>query len=386
MPNEDLADEFVALTRRFVDDRVIPQAPELERDNSFPDTLVKEMAEMGMFGMVIDEEYGGLDVDWRTYWRVVSELSRGWMSLGGVLNSHIITAHLLKVFGTEEQKTRYLPKMATGELRAALAMTEAEAGSDVAAIRTTAVRNGDTFVVNGSKMFITNGERAGLVTLLAITDKDVRPRHRGLSVLLAESGPGLTAGRKIEKLGYNGVETVPLSIEDLRVPADNVLGGEPGRGFYHVMTGGEIGRLNVGARAHGVARAAVDEATRYAMQRHTFGQPISNHQAIQMIIADMVTKTHAAAGLLDVAADAIATGRRADMEAGMAKLYATEAAVEVVMSAMRIHGGYGYTKEFLVERLYRDAPQMVIAEGTNEIQRMVIARSHFGRAAKATRA
>jgi alkylation response protein AidB-like acyl-CoA dehydrogenase len=271
--------------------------------------------------------------------------------------------------------------MATGELRAALAMTEAEAGSDVAAIRTVAKPRDGGYVIHGSKMFITSGERAGLVCLLARTDTSTDKPHRGMSMLLVERGEGLHAGRKIEKLGYNGIETVPLTFEDMFVPADAILGGVENQGFYHAMTGGEIGRLNVGARAHGVARAAIDEATKYALERKTFGVTISEHQAIQMLMAEMVTKTHAAAGLLDQAAEALSSGGRADMEAGMAKYYATEVAVEASLTSMRIHGGYGYTKEFIVERLFRDAPQMVIAEGTNEIQKMIISKAHFARAA-----
>lgn len=374
-------DEFVRLTAQWVDQVVSPVAPELEANNTYPESLIDEMKEMGMFGMLIPEEYGGLEVDLGTYWRVASELSRGWMSLGGVINSHTITAFLINRFGTEEQKAHYLPRMASGELRAALAMTEAEAGSDVAAIRTVAKPVGDGYVINGSKMFITNGERADLICLLARTDTSAEKPHRGMSMLLVDRGAGLSSGRKIDKLGYNGIETVPLTFEDMKVPSEAVLGGTPNKGFYHAMTGGEIGRLNVGARAHGVARAAVDEATKYALNRMTFGKPISEHQAIQMLIAEMVTKTHAAAGLLDLAAEAMSSGSRSDMEAGMAKYYATEVAVEVTMTSMRIHGGYGYTKEFLVERLFRDAPQMVIAEGTNEIQKMIVAKAHFGRTA-----
>jgi alkylation response protein AidB-like acyl-CoA dehydrogenase len=330
--------------------------------------------------MLIPEEYGGLGIDLGTYWRVVSELSRGWMSLGGAINSHTITAYLIERFGTEGQKQKYLPQMATGELRAALAMTEAEAGTDVAAIRTVAARTQDGYRINGSKMFITNGERAGLICLLAKTDPHAEMPHKGMSMLLVERRPGLEVGRKIQKLGYNGIETVPLTFDDMLVAEDSVLGGEPAQGFYQAMTGGEIGRINVGARAHGVARAAIDEATKYALERKTFGRPIADHQAIQLHIAEMLTKTVAAAGLLDVAAEKLALGGRADLEAGMAKYYATEVAVEVTLTSMRIHGGYGYTKEFIVERLFRDAPQMVIAEGTNEIQKIIIAKAHFARA------
>jgi alkylation response protein AidB-like acyl-CoA dehydrogenase len=380
MPDNEMRDEFVKLTSQWVDNVVRPVAQELEAENEYPETLIKEMKEMGMFGMLIPEQYGGLGVDLGTYWRVTSEISRGWMSLGGAINSHTITGYLIDRFGTEEQKAKYLPRMATGDLRAALAMTEVEAGTDVAAIRTVAVRTEDGYRINGTKMFITNGERAGLVCLLAKTDPGAEKPHKGMSLLLVEKGPGLETGQKIQKLGYNGIETVPLMFDNMPVPADSVLGEEPGRGFYQAMTGGEVGRLNGGARAHGVARAAIDEATRYALDRKTFGVPIAEHQAIQLHIAEMLTKTHAAAGLLDMAAEKLEAGGRADLEAGMAKYYATEVAVEVTMTSMRIHGGYGYTKEFIVERLFRDAPQMVIAEGTNEIQKIIIAKSHFARA------
>lgn len=385
MPNSDLRGEFVKLTDSWVDGSVLPVAHDLEAANRYPEKLISEMKEMGMFGMLIPEEFGGLDVDLGTYWRVISAISRGWMSLGGALNSHTITAALIKRVGTQEQKAKYLPRMATGELRAALAMTEAEAGTDVAAIRTVAKPVDDGYVINGSKMFITNGERADLVCLLARTDPGSATPHRGMSMLLVERGVGLESGKKIEKLGYNGIETVPLTFENMHVPRSAVLGGEPNKGFYHAMTGGEYGRLNVGARGHGVAVAALNEATHYALERTTFGKTISQHQAIQLMIADMVTKTTAAAGLLDRAAEALEAGGRADMETGMAKLFATEVAVEATLSAMRIHGGYGYTKEFVVERLFRDAPQMVIAEGTNELQRLIVAKAHFARSAKTVR-
>lgn len=380
MAENEMRDEFVKLTAQWVDNAVCPVAQELEANNEYPEALIKEMREMGMFGMLIPEEYSGLGIDMGTYWRVASELSRGWMSLGGAINSHTITAYLIDRFGTEEQKNKYLSRMASGDVRAALAMTEVEAGTDVAAIRTVATPFDGGFRINGTKMFITNGERADLICLLAKTDPHAEKPHQGISILLVEKGPGVESGQKIQKLGYNGIETVPLMFDDMLVPSDSLLGAELGKGFYQAMAGGEVGRLNVGARAHGVARAAIDEATRYALDRKTFGQPIADHQAIQLHIAEMLTKTHAAAGLLDLAADKLEARGRADMEAGMAKYYATEVAVEVSMTAMRIHGGYGYTKEFIVERLFRDAPQMVIAEGTNEIQKIIIAKSHFARA------
>ena len=385
MSTNEMRDEFVALTKRFVDQRVMPVAQQLEADNEYPEILIKEMKEMGLFGMLIPEEHGGLGVDLGTYWRVVRELSRGWMSLGGALNSHLMTAYLINRFGTEDQRENYLPRMATGDLRAAMAMTEPEAGTDVAAIRTVAKKVGTDYVLNGSKMFITNGERSELVAVLLKTDSKAEPAHRGMTLMLVEKSAGIGVGKKIQKLGYNGIETVPLDFEDVRVPETAILGDVAGKGFYHAMAGGEIGRLNVAARALGLADAAIDEATRYALNRVTFGKPIAEHQAIQLLIADMLTRTNACVGLLDTAAEKLERGERADMEVGMAKLFATENGVQTTLDSMRIHGGYGYTKEFIVERLFRDAPQMVIAEGTSEIQRTIIARAHFARASKVAR-
>lgn len=383
MSSSEMREEFVALTKKFVDGRVIPVAQQLEADNEYPEALIKEMKEMGLFGMLIPEEFGGFDVDLGTYWRVIRELSRGWMSLGGALNSHLMTAYLVNRYGTDDQRSKYLPAMATGDVRACMAMTEPEAGTDVAAIRTVARPDGDNYVINGSKMFITNGEKSDLICVLLKTDPKAQPVHRGMSVILVDKDTaGVGVGKKIHKLGYNGIETVPLDFEDVTVPSSAVLGGETGRGFYHAMSGGEIGRLNVAARALGLSDAAIDEATKYALNRETFGKAIAEHQAIQLLIADMLTRTNASVGLLDTAAEKLESGARADMEVGMAKLFATESAVQTTLDSMRVHGGYGYTKEFIVERLFRDAPQMVIAEGTSEIQRTIIARSHFSSARK----
>lgn len=379
MSTEGMRDELVKLTAKWVDEIVRPVAQDLEASNTYPEDLIEEMKEMGIFALLVPTDYNGLDVDLGTYWRIISELSRGWMSLGGAVNSHAITTYLIKRYGTAAQHDRYLPSMATGEIRAALAMTEAEAGSDVAAIKTTAMPTSNGYQINGSKMFITNGQKASLICLLARTDKTADRPHDGMTLFLVDRNQGVQAGPKIAKLGYNGIETVPLTFENVEVPKESVLGESTGKGFYHAMAGSEIGRLNVAARAHGVARAAVNEATGYSLERQTFGTTISKHQAVQLQLAEMATKTYAAEGLLDLAATAIEKGGRADMEAGMAKYFATEAAVETTLDAMRIHGGYGYAKEYIIERLYRDAPQMVVAEGTNEIQKIIIAKSLISR-------
>lgn len=373
-PDRELVAELLSTTAAFVENEIRPVASEMERTDTFPEKLITSMADMGLFGMLIGPEFGGLGLDLDTYWQVVAEVSSGWMSLGGAINTHTIAAYLIEQFGTTAQKERMLPKMATGECRGAVAMTEADAGSDVAAIKCSAKLEGDAYVVNGSKMFITNGERAGVVMLLVVTDPAAAPRHRGLSLIIAERGDGMNAGRHIEKLGYNGIETIELILDNYRCTPDDVLGGEPGRGFYQVMSGSEIGRLNVAARAIGVARAALREATSYARERRTFGKPISEHQAVQFMLADMATDVTAAEALLHRAAVERNRTGRADAIVGMAKLFASEMCLRVTTSALRIHGGYGYTKEYPVERYYRDAPQMVVAEGTNEIQRLVIAR------------
>ena len=376
-PDPELIAELLSTTAAFVEHEIRPVASEMERADVFPEKLIGSMADVGLFGMLIKPEFGGLGLDLDTYWQVVAEVSSGWMSLGGAINTHTIAAYLIEEFGTTAQKERMLPKMATGECRGAVAMTEADAGSDVAAINCSAKRDGDGYVVNGSKMFITNGERAGVVMLLVVTDPAATPRHRGLSLVIAERGDGMMAGRHIEKLGYNGIETIELIFDGYRCTADDILGGEPGRGFYQVMAGSEIGRLNVAARAIGVARAALREATAYACERWTFGKPISEHQAVQFMLADMATDVAAAEALLHRAAVERSRAGRADGIVGMAKLFASEMCLRVTTSAMRIHGGYGYTKEYPVERYYRDAPQMVVAEGTNEIQRLVIARQQL---------
>jgi alkylation response protein AidB-like acyl-CoA dehydrogenase len=373
---QELAAQVVDTVRRFVEREVMPAARDLEHDDRYPHALVGRMKELGLFGATIPVEYGGLGLDYTTYAMIVEELCRGWMSLSGVLNTHLMFAHVLGQHGTREQKERYLPAMARGEHRAALCLTEPHAGSDAQRIRTTAVRKGDHYVVNGSKMFITNARTATIYSLAAKTDPQADPPYRGISLFAAETdAPGVTIGRDIEKLGYKGVETCEVSFEDFRVPAANLIGGVEGRGFQQVLSGLEVGRINIASRAVGVAQAAFEDAIRYAQQRVTFGKPICEHQAIQLKLADMATKIEAARLLTRSAAAMKDRGERCDLEAGMAKLFASETCQEVALEAMRVLGGYGYTKEFRVERYYRDAPLMIIGEGTNEIQRLVIARA-----------
>ena len=369
----------IATVREFVEDQVFPVAEDLEHRDEFPDKIVEGMKELGLFGLTVPEEYGGAGLDLLTYALVGVELSRGWMSLSGILNTHFMAVYLLKQYGNDEQKHRWLPKMATGELRAALSMSEPGAGSDVQAIECRAVRDGDHYIVNGTKMWVTNCLRAGLVVLLAKTDPEAEPPYKGMSLLFVEKEPGqsefegITVPPAIEKMGYHGVETTELVFEDHRVPAENLLGSE-GDGFRQVMDGIEVGRVNVAARAVGLATRAFEEAIRYAQQRHAFGKPIAQHQMIQEKLADMGTKLEAARLMLLQAAKKKSAGVRSDLEAGMAKYFCTEACHEIVTEALRVHGGYGYSAEYTIERLYRDAPFLLIGEGTSEIQKMVIAR------------
>ena len=372
-------EEILQTVRRFVDREVVPTASGYEHSDTYPTPLVDRMKELGLFGATIPTEYGGLGLDVDTYAHIVEELARGWMSLSGVLNTHMMLAFALKTFGTDTQRRRYLPAMATGEHRAALCLTEPHAGTDVQRIRSTAVRDGDHYVVNGSKMFITNAETATLFNTAVKTDPTADPPYRGISLLIVEKGPGITVARKLDKLGYKGIETCEVVFDDCRVPAENLIGGRPGEGFKQVLAGLEVGRINIAARAVGVARAALEAAIRYSQQRQTFGKPICEHQAIQLKLADMATKVEAAALLTYSAAEKKDRGERCDLEAGMAKLFASETCQEVSLEAMRIFGGYGYISEFPVERYYRDAPLMLIGEGTNEIQRTIIARQLIDR-------
>jgi alkylation response protein AidB-like acyl-CoA dehydrogenase len=381
--------EVVAVVRDWVEREVVPAAPKLEHADEFPKALVEDMKKLGLFGVTIPETYGGLGIDISTYALIQIELSRGWMSLSGVLNTHVISAWMINAFGTEEQRQRWLPQMASGELRAAYSMTEPEAGSDVQAIRTRAARDGDAWRIDGQKMWATNGLRAGMVMLLAKTDPAAAPAHRGMTAFVLEkepgvaSLPGLTIPPPIKKLGYKGVESTELVFDGFRAPMNAPLGGDGGvgQGFKFFMAGIELGRINVAARGVGVATSAFEHALRYAQERRTFGTPIANHQAIQLKLADMATKIEAARLLTLSAAAKKDAGERADLEAGMAKLFATEAAQEVVTDAMRIHGGYGYSQEYPIERLYRDTPLLIIGEGTNEIQRLLIARRILDRQA-----
>ncbi len=381
--DEALADELVGTIRAWVRKDVIPHASELEHADEYPADMVAQMRAFGLFGATIPAEYGGLELDVSTYARIVEELAYGWMTLSGVLNTHMIASNLIKRFGTEDQRSRWLPRLAAGDVRAAFSLSEPDAGSDTQALRAKAVPDGDEYVVNGTKMWVTNGERAGLVALAARTPE-------GITCFIVEKEPGASfegigVSRHIEKLGYKGIETVEMTYTDHRVPAANVLGGDEGlgRGLHFILSSLELGRINIAARAVGVGRAAYDAAFAYAQQRETFGVPIAKHQAIQFKLADMATKLEASRLLVKSAAEKFDRGERADVEAGMAKLFASESAFEIATEAMRVHGGYGYTTEFPVERYYRDAPLMIIGEGTNEIQRIVIARGLLKRAEEA---
>ncbi len=370
---------IVEVVADFVDREVRPAARELEHDGAYPGRLIERMMELGVFGLTVPEPYGEVAVSKRCYALVTEELARGWMSLAGAVGGHSVVAYLLGVFGTDEQKSRYLPRMATGELRATMALTEPSGGSDLQAISTTARREGDRYVVDGAKMWITNARHAGVIALLCKTDPGAEPRHRGISILLVEPGDGMTVSRDLPKLGYKGVESCELAFDGLEAPAGAVLGGEEGRGFAQMMRGLEVGRIQVAARALGVGRAALEDSLRYSQEREAFGKPIWRHQSIGNYLADMATELRAARLLTLDAADLLDTGGRCDMEAGMAKLYASEAAMRIALNAVRIHGAAGYSTEFDVERYFRDAPLMIVGEGTNEIQRNVIVKQLIDR-------
>jgi alkylation response protein AidB-like acyl-CoA dehydrogenase len=385
---------MVELVRDFVNRDVKPVVRELEHANTYPEKLIDQMKQLGIFGLAIPEPWGDAQVSTSCYARITEELARGWMSLAGAMGGHTVVAKLILTFGTDQQKDTYLPRMATGELRATMALTEPGGGSDLQALRTVARRvqndgpggtgggsppcaekaDEESYVINGSKTWITNARRSGLVALLCKTDPTARPAHAGISILLVEPGDGFTVSRDLPKLGYKGVESCELTFDDFRVPATALLGDQEGKGFAQMMRGLEIGRIQVASRALGVGQAALDDSLRYAQQREAFGKPIWKHQAIGNYLADMATKLTAARQLVMYAARCYDSGRRADMEAGMAKLFASETAMEIALDAMRIHGGYGYSTEFDVERYFRDAPLMIVGEGTNEIQRNVIAR------------
>ncbi len=379
-------DEQRAITemvRQFVDEQVIPIAEQHDHDDSFPDEVVEQMRELGLFGVTIPEEYGGMGLDLATYAMIVEELSRGWISISGIVNTHFIGSYLLMKFGSDEQKDHYLPKMATGEIRAAFSLSEPGLGSDVQAISTSAKKDGDDWLINGQKMWVTNGLRSGVVFVLAKSDRDADPPYRGMTCFIcdkepgAHENPGLTVPPQIKKMGYKGVESTELVFDGYRCPSNRILGGEEtglNKGFGQMMDALEVGRVNVAARGVGIAQRALELALRYAQERKTFGKPIAQHQAIQFKLADMATKVEAARLLTRKAAALKDAGERSDLEAGMAKLFASETGKEVVEDSFRIHGGYGYSKEYEIERLYRDAPLLLIGEGTSEIQRMVIGK------------
>jgi len=368
---------IVNTVRRFVRNEVIPVASAMEHRNEYPHDLVAQMREMGLFGLNIPEEYGGADVDTTTFAMIFEEISLGWLGLAGVIGTHSVMCDVVARFGTAEQKTRFLPSMATGERRGGICLTEPNAGTDLQNISTTALRDGDHYRVNGSKMWITNARHGNTFLLLAKTDPSAQPAYRGMSAFVIEKGaaPGMKVGRDLDKLGYKSVETCEIHFDDFAVPAENLIGGAEGQGFKQVMTGLEAERLNVAARGLGIARAAFDEAIRYAQRRVTFGKPIAEYQTIQNKLADMATKIEASRLLIYSAAEKRDRGERCDLEAGMAKLFATETAAEVSLEAMRILGANGYSKDFPVERYYRDAPLVVIGGGTNELQRLIIARN-----------
>jgi alkylation response protein AidB-like acyl-CoA dehydrogenase len=379
---EGLSEEesaIVDVVHDFVDRDVKPVARELDHTNTYPEKLIEQMKELGIFGLAIPEPWGDVQVSTPCYAMITEELARGWMSLAGAMGGHTVVAKLLLAFGTREQQDRYLPRMATGEIRATMALTEPGGGSDLQAMRTTAKRDGADYVINGSKTWITNARRSQLIALMVKTDPAADPPHKGVRILLAEKGPGFTLSRDLPKLGYKGVESCELAFDDFRVPVSALLGDAEGRGFAQMMRGLEVGRIQVACRALGVGRAALEDALRYAQERESFGKPIWQHQSIGNYLADMATKLTAARQLVLYAARRYDSGERADLEAGMAKLFASETAMQIALDAVRIFGGYGYSTEFDVERYFRDAPLMIVGEGTNEIQRNVIARQLISR-------
>ena len=375
-PTDPAQQELIlAAVDKFLERDVVPYAHDLEARDEYPFEIVEQMKKLGLFGATIGEEWGGLGLDVSTYSKIVERVSAVWMSVSGIFNSHLIMAAAVERFGTEDQKRRYLPCFATGELRGGIALTEPDAGTDLQGIRTRAekIAYGD-YILNGSKTWISNSIQGQILAVLTKTDPSAEPAHRGMSLFLVEKNEQFRVTRKLEKLGYKGIDSGELLLEDCHVSADNLIGGEEGRGLQHILGGLELGRINVAARGVGVARACLDESVRYAQIRKTFGKPIAEHQAIQLKLADMATQVEAARLLVESAALAYDKGERCDMEAGMAKLFASEAAVNNSLEAMRLHGAYGYAKEFNIERYYRDAPLLAIGEGTNELQKLIIAR------------
>jgi len=370
----EIRTQLLSAVRDFMSREAVTQAAEHDENDTYPTQMVDQMAEMGLFGMTVPEEYGGLGIDVLTFAMVFEEISKTWMSLTGPIGSHSMLTFAINKYGTDAQKERWLPDLATGKKRGGLALTEPGGGTDVAAMKTRAVKDGEEYVINGNKQFITNGRNGDVFLLLAKTDMDTDPQYRGITSFIAEKGPGFTAGKDFNKMGYRGVDTSELVFQDYRISQDEVLEGE-GKGFYQAMDALETGRINVAARAVGVAQGAFDASIKYAQSRETFGRPISSRQTIQNMLADMAVKIHAARLMVHDAAEKKQRGERVDTEAGMAKLYASEICGEVTMDAMRIHGGVGYIKDLPIERYYRDAPLMIIGEGTNEIQRLIIAKN-----------
>ena len=364
---------------KWLERDVRPKARELEKKDEYPEQMVEQMKAFGLFGATIPQEYGGLGLSSATYAKIVAQISEVWMSLTGIFNSHLIMAAAVARYGTRAQKEKFLPRFASGEVRGGLALTEPDCGTDLQAIRTRAVKQGGHYVVNGTKTWISNGIKGSCFALLVKTDPEAKPRHKGMTMFLAEKGPGFRVSKKLEKLGYKGIDSAELIFEDFRIPAENLVGGEEGKGFHHAIGGLELGRINVAARGVGVANAALKDAVAYSQVRKTFGKPICEHQAIQLKLGEMATRCEAARLLVENAARAYDAGQRCDMEAGMAKYFASEAALENSIEAVRIHGGYGYSTEFNVERYYRDAPLMCIGEGTNEMQRIIIAKQLIAR-------
>lgn len=362
---------------RWLERDVQPHVMKLEHGDIYPADIVEQMKEMGLFGAIIPEEFGGLGLRPSTYVKIIERISTTWMSLSGIINSHLIMAYIVMKNGTEQQKEALLPRFATGGLRGGLALTEPDCGTDLQAIRMTAKRDGDDYVINGTKTWISNGIEGSCFALLVKTDSKADPRHKGMSMFIAEKGDGFTVSRKLEKLGYKGIDSAELVFDNYRISADRLIGETEGRGMICAISGLELGRVNVAARGVGIAQAALDEATKYSQQRSTFGKQIHEHQAIALKLGDMVTRVTASRLLVENAAAALDRGERCDLEAGMAKLFVTESALKNAEEALRIHGGYGYSKEFVVERLYRDAPLLCIGEGTNEIQRLIIAKRHI---------
>lgn len=373
MPNPDDALILDSIDR-FLERDVRPVVRELEANDVYPQKIVDRLVELGLFGATIAPEYGGLGLSAGVYAKIIERISAVWMSVSGFFNSHLIMATAVQRFGRDEQKQQFLRRFASGELRGGIALTEPDCGTDLQAIRTRAVKDGEEYVVNGAKTWITNSAAGGILAVLVKTDVNAQPAHRGMSLLLIEKGPGFTVTRKLDKLGYRGIDTAELVFEDCRVPATNLIGESEGRGLQQILAGLELGRINIAARGVGIARACLEESLAYAQLRQSFGKPIGEHQSIQIKLADMATRVESARLLTESAARAFDTGDRCDLEAGMAKLAASEAAVSNSLDAMRIHGAYGYSKEFNIERYYRDAPLLAIGEGTNELQKIIIAK------------